>query len=112
MGAGSLLLLESTGTTPFVYPFLVFFGIGWGVTAPMFMSAAADLFKGNLFGLVYGILEGGIGVGAALGAWVAGFIFDRTESYQLAFFLAISVFILSCLFIWLAAPRKARASVN
>jgi len=43
-----------------VYSFLIFFGIGWGVTAPMFMSVAADLFKGKMFGLIYGIVEGAL----------------------------------------------------
>jgi len=45
-----------------------------------------------------------IGTGRAFGAWIGGYIFDRTMSYQWSFVLAIIVFILSCLFIWLAAP--------
>lgn len=106
MGACSLLLLEVMEERGFVYPFVIFFGVGWGVTAPMFMSVAADLFRGRGFGLIYGIIEGVIGAGGAFGAWVAGFIFDSTESYQWAFGLAVSVAILSCLFVWLAAPRK------
>ncbi|MGD2126436.1 MAG: MFS transporter [Desulfobacteraceae bacterium] len=108
MGVLSLLLLDATGEKAFAYAFFIFFGTGWGVTAPMFMAAAADLFKGRVFGLIYGILEGGIGVGAAFGAWVAGYIFDTTKSYGWAFVLAVAVFILSALFMWLAAPRKAR----
>jgi MFS family permease len=106
IGVGSLILLDILPEKLFVYSFLIFFGIGWGVTAPMFMSVAADLFKGKMFGLIYGIVEGGIGIGGAFGAWVAGYIFDTTQTYQGAFALAIIVFILSCLFIWLAAPRK------
>jgi len=106
IGVSSLLLLNTQQEKLFVYSFIIFFGIGWGVTAPMFMSVAADLFKGRMFGLIYGIVEGGIGIGCAFGAWVAGYIFDKTMSYQFSFVLAIIVFILSCLFIWLAAPRK------
>ena len=86
--------------------------MGWGVTAPMFMSVAADLFKGKAFGLIYGLVEEGIGVGGALGAWMAGFIFDRTQSYHMAFVLVIAVYILSCFFIWVAAPRKVRRRLN
>jgi OFA family oxalate/formate antiporter-like MFS transporter len=108
MGVSSLLLINVTGSAGFVYTFVAFFGIGWGVTAPMFMAAAADLFRGKVFGLVYGIVEGAIGIGGAFGAWVAGAIFDRTQSYQWAFFLALVVFSLSGAFMWLAAPRKAR----
>jgi MFS family permease len=82
--------------------------MGWGATAPMFMSVAADLFKGKIFGLIYGFVEAGIRIAGALGAWVAGFIFDRYQSYKMAFSLAIIVLLLSCGFIWLAAPRKVR----
>lgn len=61
------------------------FGMGLGVTAPMVMSAAADLFQGRMFGMIYGIVEAAIGIGGALGAWVAGFIFDITQTYKGAF---------------------------
>jgi MFS family permease len=107
LGVSSLLLINVTGSVNFVYTFAAFFGIGWGVTAPMFMAAAADLFRGKAFGLIYGVVEGAIGMGGAFGAWVAGAIFDTTQSYQWAFFLALVVFALSGAFMWLAAPRKA-----
>jgi len=109
LGAGSLLLFETTGAMGFVYTFSVSFGMGWGILAPMFMSVATDIFKGKAFGLIYGIVEGCIGAAGALGAWVAGYIFDTTQSYRPAFLLAIVVFLLSCIFIWMAAPRKAAA---
>lgn len=108
LGVLSLLLLDILQHSALVYAFMVFFGAGWGVTAPMFMATAADLFRGRVFGLVYGLVEGAIGIGAALGAWAAGFIFDITQSYRLAFGLAVVVFALSGLFMWLAAPRKAK----
>ena len=107
IGALSLLVLDVVSSQVLVYAFMVFFGIGWGATAPMFMATAADLFRGKVFGLVYGLVEAMIGIGAALGAWAAGFIFDMTQSYRLAFGLAVFVFILSGIFMWLAAPRKA-----
>ena len=108
VGICSLLLLESTGERAFVYPFVFFFGMGWGVTAPMFMAAAADLFQGRSFGLIYGVVEGVIGTGAALGTWLAGYWFDQVHTYQGAFGLACATTIVSCGFVWLAAPRKVR----
>lgn len=103
-----LLLLESGGNRMYAYLFVFCFGSGWGVTAPTFMSVSADLFQGRTFGMIYGVTEATIGFGSAIGPWVGGFIFDRTGSYYLAFLLAIAVSLLSCLFIWLAAPRKVR----
>ena len=78
----------------------------------MFMAVAADLFKGRIFGLIYGFVEAGIGIAGALGAWIAGFIFDKTQSYQLAFILVIVTSLLSCFFCWFAAPRKYRGAIN
>jgi MFS family permease len=47
-----------------------------------------------------------IGIGAALGAWVAGYIFDQTQNYFWAFVLSIFLNLISILFVWFAAPRK------
>jgi len=106
LGVCSLLSLEFFRQRAFVYPFVVFFGMGWGATAPLFMAVAADLFQGRQFGAIYGLLEAIIGMGGALGAWIGGVIFDTTQSYAGAFLLAASVSLLSILFVWLAAPRK------
>jgi len=53
-----------------------------------------------------------MGFGGSIGAWVAGFIFDHTKSYRSAFALVIVVCFLSCVFIWIAAPRKANKRVT
>ena len=90
------------------YLFALFFGCGWGVMAPIYMSASADLFQGKSYGLLYGILEAVIGLGSALGPWLGGFVFDATGSYRTAFLIAIAACLLSCPFVWIAAPRKVR----
>ena len=68
----------------------------------------ADLYQGKAIGLIYGIVEGSMSIGGAFGAWVGGFIFDKTQSYRGAFMIAIMAFILSCFFIWLSAPRNSK----
>src|SRR4030043_1377587 len=92
----------------FLYLFAFFFGAGWGSTAPMFMSISGDLYKGKNFGLIYGMVEGNIGVGAAVGTWVGGYIFDQTQNYLWAFILAILISFISILLVWYIAPRKFR----
>ena len=49
-------------------PFLLLIGIGWGATAPMFMTATADIVHGPSIGTIYGIVEGTVGIGGAFGA--------------------------------------------
>jgi len=107
-GILSLLLFQYIPSFVLLYLFAFFFGAGWGVTAPMFMSITGDLYKGKNFGLIYGMVEGAIGLGSALGAWVAGYIFDQTQNYFWAFVLAILLNLISILLVWLAAPRKFR----
>jgi len=103
-----LLLFQSIRSPSLVYLFSLFFGVGWGATAPMFMSISGDLYKGKNFGLIYGFIEAMIGIGGAVGAWGAGWIFDRTQSYTPAFFAAILSGILSTVLVWFVTPRKAR----
>jgi MFS family permease len=104
----ALILIELTGRTGFAYFFAISLGMGWGVTAPMFITISADLFQGRQFGLIYGVVEGVIGGGCAFGAWFGGFIFDRTHTYQTAFVLCAAFALLSCLLVWFSAPRKVR----
>ncbi len=107
MGVLSLILLIHTVEPWCVYLFMGFFGAGWGATAPMFMAAATDIFKGRIFGLIYGIVEAGIGIAGAFGSWIGGFVYDRTQSYQWAFVSASAAFASACFFMWFAAPRKS-----
>ena len=112
MAAWSLILINVTGIRDLAYLFSLLLGVGWGCTAPMFISVAADLFQGKRFGLIYGILEGVIGAGCAFGAWFGGFIYDKTQSYQLAFLLCAVFALASSVVVWLSAPRKVRRMVK
>jgi MFS family permease len=108
LGIISLILFQYIPSRAFLYLFAGFYGPGWGVTTPIIMSVAGDIYKGKRFGLIYGIVEGVIGIGGAAGAWVAGLIFDRTNSYLWAFVLVILLNLISVLLVWLSAPRKFR----
>jgi MFS family permease len=108
LGILGLLLFEYVPSYLLLYLFAFFFGAGWGSTAPMIMTISGDLYKGKIFGLIYGMVEGTIGIGAAFGTWIAGYIYDQTQSYFWAFLLAILLDLVSILLVWLAAPRKVR----
>jgi len=105
----SLMLLSRTGFKPLALLFTLLFGMGWGVNSPIVAATAADLFRGKKFGLIYGLVECGIGTAGAFAVWMAGVIFDRTQSYQGAFILGIGTAVLSIFSIWVAAPRKVNA---
>jgi MFS family permease len=107
-GVLSLILFQYMHSVILLYLFALLFGAGWGVTTPMVMSITGDIYKGKSFGLIYGMVEGGIGIGAAVGVWLAGYIFDQTQNYFWAFVLVILLNLISVLLVWFAAPRKFR----
>ena len=90
--------------------FAICFGFGYGAVAPLFPAIAADIFQGEHFGRIFGLLSLNLGFGGAAGAWFAGYIFDQSGSYLTAFIVDIVVLWLSCSCFWLAAPRKIRLS--
>ena len=55
-----------------------------------------------------GVNNLGYGLGGALGAWLAGYIYDVSGSYILAFTIAVICLLISIVVLWLAAPRKVR----
>ena len=112
MTAASLgvLALALVGHRPELLPwvFAVSFGFGYGAVAPIFPAIAADIFQGGHFGRIFSLLSLNLGFGGAAGAWFSGYIFDLTNSYQVAFSLDIAALWISCLCFWLAAPRQIR----
>ena len=104
-----LVRFQSSGGLWLVYLFVILLGVGWGSTAPIFMASAADLFHGPAIGTIYGMLEGSVGIGGAIGSWIGGYVFDQTGSYQWAFGVAVLSAAMAGIIIWVAAPGKGQA---
>ncbi len=93
---------------PLIYIFALAFAMAYGVATPLGPAVGADLFTGPRFGAIYGTIGMANGLGAAIGAWFAGYIFDATGSYFTAFAVAAGSSLLSIVTVWLVAPRKVR----
>jgi MFS family permease len=111
-GIVALLLINNTNQAWLLYIYAIAFGFGLGLFAPTYSCTAADLFGGKSFGAILGFINIGWGVGSGVGAWVGGIIFDHIGNYDFALLIGIVAFLLVCLFIWLAAPRKIRRVVK
>lgn len=119
LGTGALMsgiaLLVLTRIAPsfwIVLLFAIVFAAGYAATPPILSAATADVFGGRNFGSIYGAICVGQGFGSAFGAWVAGYIFDVTGSYMIAFGVAVASALLSAASLWLAAPRLVRRLVR
>jgi MFS family permease len=89
---------------PYVYAALI--GVGYAVTAPLTPAIASDLFGGPRFARIFGALHMTNSMGGALGAWVAGHIFDTSGSYALALPIAAGMAVLAPALLWIVAPRR------
>jgi MFS family permease len=81
--------------------------IGYGV-ASVFGAMPAELFAGRRFATIFGMLSVFGNIGAGVGPWLTGDLYDRTGSYQSSFVVLLVLSIVSIGCIWMAAPRKVR----
>lgn len=97
----SLLWLLVADELWMFYLFAVVFGAAFAGFFTVQSPVVAELFGLRSHGIIFGVLYSITMVGAAFGPILAGYIFDITSSYQLAFWIgsgiAISGFILALL---------------
>jgi MFS family permease len=100
--AGVVFALFITGPDQHLLLWLhaCFFGLTWGARGPAITAKTADLFPGAQLGAILGVITIGSGLGAALGSWGAGIIFDLSGSYELAFILSIASYVGGIIAFW------------
>jgi MFS family permease len=108
LGIALLIATSMVSFPPLIYFYTVAFTLGYAVAPPLGPAVVTDLFAGRNFGSIFGALSLAHGIGSATGAWFAGYVFDVTGSYLLAFGLAIIAAVASTAAVWVAAPGKVR----
>ena len=84
-------------------------GFGFGMRIAQLSAIPADVFAGRHLGTILGVVQSGGGLGAAVGPFLGGWLFDLTGSYQLAFMTAGVATAGSAVAAWLAARRSRDA---
>jgi MFS family permease len=84
----ALAALAGAPTRWAIYSYAVLLGVGYSATASLIPAMMSDRFSGPHFGTIIGVGLFGSAAGSALGPWMAGYLFDRTGSYMLAFAIA------------------------
>jgi MFS family permease len=100
-GVACAMLITSPDQHLLLWLHSCFFGLTWGARGPAITAKTADLFPGPQLGTILGAITIGTGVGAAAGSWMAGWIFDLTGSYQVAFGLSIFFYACGSVAFWL-----------
>jgi MFS family permease len=108
LGTLCLLSLEISPHAAALYAYALFFGLGFGARGPIITAMAAQIFPGRRFGVIYGILSVGNGIGGGVAPWFGGFVYDLTGSYRVAFLIAVAFCAIGSACFWLARPPRRR----
>jgi MFS family permease len=104
----TLIALDGNPSRLLMYLMVASQGLfGYGI-ASVFGAMPAEVFAGRRFATIFGMLGVFGNIGAGVGPWLTGDLYDRTGSYQSAFVVLLVLSVVSIGCIWLAAPRKVR----
>lgn len=110
IGVACALFITGPGDHVLLWLHACFFGLTWGARGPSITAKTADLFPGPNLGTILGVISIGTGLGAAGGSWLAGFVFDVTGSYRVAFWLSILSYASGAVAFWgVRRPPAARS---
>ena len=100
VGIAALMLVSVWPSLVLVYAFVLFFGLMQGARGPIIIALVARLFPGGGVGTIYGTLSLAMGLGASLGSWSSGLLYEWTGSYIASFAVAITAALLGLSIFW------------
>jgi predicted MFS family arabinose efflux permease len=80
--------------------FVVPFGLSAGARGPIITAQMAELFAGQGLASIFGATNIGQGCGAALGAFLAGYLYDLTGGYNTGFAISLGFACLGLSMFW------------
>jgi len=107
-----LTLIKDTSRPWMLYYYSLSLGLCFGIASPTIAASITDIFQGPRVGSVIGFIWLCFAMGGTIGPWLGGRIFETTGSYRYAFILSMTLLAVSCVSLWLAAPRKSRPAMG
>ncbi len=92
-----LVFISVPVTQASAYAFACAMGFLWLGTVPLTSGIVRQIFGTQYLSMLYGVVFLSHQVGGFLGSWMAGWIFDRTQSYAIMWGLAIALGIFAAL---------------
>ncbi|MCP4755858.1 MAG: MFS transporter, partial [Proteobacteria bacterium] len=109
--AVAILILTHAHTVSLVYLFVVCYGLGYGGMISLSISLRADLFGRKNYATISGISAALVTVSTVSAPIFAGFIYDVTNSYNIAFYTFTVAITLSG-FMFLSIPKTTRKAIG
>ncbi len=105
---GLLIVLAGLPSPVLLYAMVAAQGLfGYGL-ASLYGVIPSDIFAGPRFATIFSVASLGGNIGAGAGPWLTGVLYDVSNSYVSAFWLALALSAVSVGCIWMASPRKVR----
>jgi MFS family permease len=104
LGVG-VALLDLAWSPTLLYAYVVVYGLAFGARSPLRASVMAEWFGRRAYGSITAIQGLVVALPAALGPLAAGWLYDRLGSYELAFALTSSAFVLAAVAV-VSTPRR------
>ena len=108
IGYGVLLMANSL---PMAIAGVMLIGVAWTSVISLAGAVSADQFGLRRLGTVYGALFGVMPLGASLGVWIAGRVFDNSGSYDVALQISMALGIGAALLIGLPRYKQLAPEV-
>jgi len=102
---GAFIALSASSTVPTLYVFAVLYGFFFGVGI-LLAPITTEYFGFKELGVVMGAIYFGTNIGGAIGPTLAGYLFDFTGNYQLAFIFSGITAIVAGIFMALLKPAS------
>jgi predicted MFS family arabinose efflux permease len=106
--AAALFVLPALTSAGPIFVFAAFFGLADYATVPPTTSLTRSVCRAGGWGFALGLIGASHQVGSALGAWLGGWLFTRTGSYDYSFSSAAVALLVAAALSYLLRERGAR----
>jgi MFS family permease len=79
------------------YLFALVFGFSWGGLTTVTTAMIGDIFGQHSIGIIMGALSAGWFLGAAIGPFIGGFVYDVSNNYSVAFSMCVAAMVIATL---------------
>lgn len=111
--AAGILILINVSSLWMAYVFVAVYGVGYGGAIPLTVALRGQLFGRKVFATMGGITSAATAVATVAAPVLAGYIFDVTGSYSIAFYTMLGLIMASGLaFLLVRFPKRQSASTG
>ncbi len=106
IGILALLALYYVRLPILLYFFIFIFGIAFGARTSVVGPMVANAFQGPNFGVIFGFITIGMGLGSTIGPWLMGYLYDVTGDYRVSIMVGLIAVFMGILCSCFTGPKN------